>query len=100
MAKKVLSEDVLQRKKEQKEFEMELRNNPINRRSNWLNFIAFFLPIWGIFAIFFDLYKYPKRSKSIFKVVIVSMSMQICFLLLCYLFLFDYIGQICLSLLG
>lgn len=100
MPNKVLLEEKIRMKEEQKEFVKELRNNPINKRSGWLNFIAFFIPIWGVFAIFFDLYKYPKRSKSMFKVVIVSMSMQICFLLLCYLFLFDYIGQICLSLLG
>lgn len=74
--------------------------NTLNKRSLWLNFIAFFVPIWGIFVVFFDLYKYPKRAKSLFKVTLVAMIIQISFLIFCYLFLFDYIGNLCIVLFG
>ena len=83
-----------------KDYYKELQNNPVNKRSLWLNFIAFFVPIWGIFAVFFNLLKRPKRAKSLFKVTLVSIILQCSFLVFCYLFLFDYLGNLCITLFG
>ena len=58
-----------EKKQVQAEYMADLQNNPVNKRSLWLNFIAFFVPIWGIFAVFFNLLKRPKRAKSLFKVL-------------------------------
>ena len=89
-----------EKKRVQAEYMADLQNNPVNKRSLWLNFIAFFVPIWGIFAVFFNLLKRPKRAKSLFKVTLVSIILQCSFLVFCYLFLFDYLGTLCITLFG
>ena len=89
-----------EKKQVQAEYMADLQNNPVNKRSLWLNFIAFFVPIWGIFAVFFNLLKRPKRAKSLFKVTLVSIILQCSFLVFCYLFLFDYLGNLCITLFG
>lgn len=89
-----------EKKRVQAEYMAYLQNNPVNKRSLWLNFIAFFVPIWGIFAVFFNLLKRPKRAKSLFKVTLVSIILQCSFLVFCYLFLFDYLGNLCITLFG
>lgn len=89
-----------EKKRVQAEYMADLQNNPVNKRSLWLNFIAFFVPIWGIFAVFFNLLKRPKRAKSLFKVTLVSIILQCSFLVFCYLFLFDYLGNLCITLFG
>ena len=89
-----------EKKRVQAEYMADLQNNPVNKRSLWLNFIAFFVPIWGIFAVFFNLLKRPKRAKSLFKVTLVSIILQCSFLVFCYLFLFDYLGDLCITLFG
>lgn len=77
-----------------------LRENPLNKRSIWLNIIAFFIPILGLFWYFYYLLKCPKRSKSLMVTVIISMIFQISFIIFCYLFLFDYLGVLCIKLFG
>lgn len=77
-----------------------LRENPSNKRSIWLNIIAFFIPILGLFWYFYYLLKCPKRSKSLMVTVIISMIFQISFIIFCYLFLFDYLGVLCIKLFG
>ena len=89
-----------EKKRVQAEYMADLQNNPVNKRSLWLNFIAFFVPIWGIFAVFFNMLKRPKRAKSLFKVTLVSIILQCSFLVFCYLFLFDYLGNLCITLFG
>ena len=89
-----------EKKRVQAEYMADLQNNPVNKRSLWLNFIAFFVPIWGIFAVFFNLLKRPKRAKSLFKVTLVSIILQCSFLVFCYLFFFDYLGNLCITLFG
>ena len=89
-----------EKKRVQAEYMADLQNNPVNKRSLWLNFIAFFVPIWGIFAVFFNLLKRPKRAKSLFKVTLVAIILQCSFLVFCYLFLFDYLGNLCITLFG
>ena len=89
-----------EKKRVQAEYMADLQNNPVNKRSLWLNFIAFFVPIWGIFAVFFNLLKRPKRAKSLFKVTLVSIILQCSFLVFCYLFLFDYLGNLCITMFG
>ena len=89
-----------EKKRVQAEYMADLQNNPVNKGSGWLNFIAFFVPIWGIFAVFFNLLKRPKRAKSLFKVTLVSIILQCSFLVFCYLFLFDYLGNLCITLFG
>ena len=89
-----------EKKRVQAEYMAYLQNNPVNKRSLWLNFIAFFVPIWGIFAVFFNLLKRPKRAKSLFIVTLVSIILQCSFLVFCYLFLFDYLGNLCITLFG
>lgn len=77
-----------------------LRDNPSNKKSVWLNIIAFIIPILGVFWCFYYLLKCPKRSKSMLKVVGVSMIFQVSFIVFCYLFLFDFLGNLCLTLFG
>lgn len=77
-----------------------LRENSSNKRSIWLNIIAFFVPILGLFWYFYYLLKCPKRSKSLMVTVIISMIFQISFIIFCYLFLFDYLGNLCIKLFG
>lgn len=89
-----------EKKRVQAEYMADLQNNPVNKRSLWLNFIAFFVPIWGIFAVFFNLLKRPKRAKSLFKVTLVAIILQCSFLVFCYLFLFDYLGNLCITMFG
>lgn len=88
------------RKKVQKEYLADLRDNPANKRSLWLNFIAFFIPIWGIFAAFAYLVKCPKRAKGLFITCIIAFILQGAFLVFCNMFLFDYLGRICITLFG
>ena len=83
-----------------REYMKELQDNPVNKRSLWLNFIAFFIPIWGIFAGFFNLAKRPKRAKSLFITTIFGFIWQAALLWFCYSFLFDYLGQICITMFG
>ena len=87
-------------KRIQDEYIKSLQNNPVNKRSLWLNFIAFFIPVWGIFAGFFNLLKRPKRAKSLFLTCIVAFILQGAFLAFCYMFLFDYLGSICITMFG
>lgn len=63
----------------------------LNKGSFWLNIIAFFIPIWGIFCIFFDLYKYPKRSCSVFISTFLGLVIQITIILFVYFQLYDLI---------
>lgn len=65
----------------------------LNKGSIWLNIIAFFIPIWGIFCIFFDLYKYPKRSRSVFIATLVGLIIQIMLVLFIYFQLYEYIEK-------
>ena len=88
------------RQKIQKDYLKELRDNPANKRSLWLNFIAFFIPIWGIFASFAYLVKCPKRAKGLFITTIIALILQIAFIVFCNMFLFDYIGRILVTMLG
>ena len=51
------SVDISKNKKQiYKDYMKELQDNPVNKRSLWLNFIAFFIPIWGIFLYIFLLF--------------------------------------------
>lgn len=86
--------------KVQKEYLAELRENPANKRSLWLNFIAFFIPIWGIFAAFAYLVKCPKRAKGLFITSIIAFILQGAILVFCNMFLFDYLGRICITMFG
>lgn len=88
------------RKKIQKDYLKELRDNPANKRSLWLNFIALFIPIWGIFAAFAYLVKCPKRAKGLFITSIIAFILQGGILVFCNMFLFDYLGNICISMFG
>lgn len=88
------------KKKIQKAYLKELRDNPANKRSLWLNFIAFFIPIWGIFAAFAYLMKCPKRAKGLFITCAVAFILQAAFLVFCDMFLFDYLGEWCVTIFG
>lgn len=88
------------KKKVQKAYLRSLRDNPANKRSLWLNFIAFFVPIWGIFAAFAYLMKCPKRAKGLFITCVVAFILQGAFMVFCNMFLFDYIGEWCLTIFG
>lgn len=77
-----------------------LRENPSNKRSIWLNIVAFFIPVLGLFWYFYYLLKCPNRSKSLFRTIIISLIFQIGFIILCYLFLFEFLGNICITLFG
>ena len=77
-----------------------LRENPSNKRSIWLNLVDFFIPVLGLFWYFYYLLKCPNRSKSLFKTIIISLIFQIGFIILCYLFLFEFLGNICITLFG
>lgn len=95
------SVDISKNKKQiYKDYMKELQDNPVNKRSLWLNFIAFFIPIWGIFAGFFNLAKRPKRAKSLFKTTVFGFIWQAALLWFCYSFLFDYLGNICITMFG
>lgn len=87
-------------RKIQREYITDLQNNPANKRSLWLNFIAFFIPIWGIFAAFAYLVKCPKRAKGLFITCVVAFILQGAFIAFCYMFLFDYLGRICITMFG
>lgn len=89
-----------EKKRVQAEYMADLQNNPVNKGSGWLNFIAFFIPVWGIFAAFFNLVKRPKRAKSLFVTCTIAFILQGAFLLFCYMFLFDYLGRICITMFG
>lgn len=78
----------------------EIRNNKNNKSSGWLNFIAFFIPFWGIFAIFYYLVKAPKKSKGILKAVIFSLLFQVLFFVICKIFLFDILSDLCITWIG
>ena len=95
--KKLIREE---KKRLQAEYIADLQNNPVNKGSGWLNFIAFFVPVWGIFAAFFNLVKRPKRAKSLFVTCTVAFILQGAFLAFCYMFLFDYLGRICITMFG
>ena len=88
------------RQKIQKDYLKELRDNPANKRSLWLNFIAFFIPIWGIFAAFSYQVKCPKRAKGLFITSIIAFILQGGIIVFCNMFLFDYLGRICVTMLG
>lgn len=88
------------RQKIQKDYLKELRDNPANKRSLWLNFIAFFIPIWGIFAAFSYMVKCPKRGKSLLITTIIALILQGAFMVFCNMFLFDYLGRICVTMFG
>jgi hypothetical protein len=95
------SVDISKNKKQiYKDYMKELQDNPVNKRSLWLNFIAFFIPIWGIFAGFFNLAKRPKRAKSLFITTVFGFIWQVALLWFCYSFLFDYLGKICITMFG
>lgn len=86
---------------ELKEYIEELRTkSKTNKKSNWLNFIAFFIPIIGVFWVFYYLLKSPIRSKSLLKTIVVSIGLQISFFFFCYFFLFNYLGNLCINLFG
>lgn len=86
---------------ELKEYINELREkSTANKKSSWLNFIAFFIPMLGVFWVFYYLLKSPIRSKSLLKTVFVSLILQISFFFFCYFFLFNYLGSLCIALFG
>lgn len=101
---KLSKEDKLALKKEKnkanKEYYASLKENPSNKRSVWLNIVAFFIPIIGVFWCFYYMLKCPKRSKSLLKTVIISMIFQVSFIIFCYLFLFEFLGSFCITLFG
>lgn len=76
-----------------KRIRREKKPRDLNKGSIWLNIIAFFIPIWGIFCIFFDLYKYPKRSRSVFIATLVGLIIQIMLILFIYFQLYEYIEK-------
>lgn len=91
----------IERKKKQKEYINSLREKEkYNRSSIWLNFIAFFIPVLGIFWGFFNLLKRPKRAKSLFIITFISLLLQSGLFIFCYMFLFDYLGNLCITLFG
>lgn len=100
LLKKQKKENRDARKKIQKEYLSDLRDNPANKRSLWLNFIAFFIPIWGIFAAFAYLVKCPKRAKGLFITSIIAFILQGGIIVFCDMFLFDYLGRICVTMFG
>ena len=100
LLKKQKKENRDARKKIQKEYLSDLRDNPANKRSLWLNFIAFFIPIWGIFAAFSYMVKCPKRGKSLLITTIIALILQGAFMVFCNMFLFDYLGRICVTMFG
>ena len=84
-----------------KEYIEVLRNDSTkNRKSSWLNFIAFFVPILGIFWVFYYLLKSPIRSESLLRTVGASLILQFSFLFFSYFFLFDYLGRLCIYMFG
>ena len=89
-----------EKKQVQAEYMADLQNNPANKRSLWLNFIAFFIPIWGFFAAFAYLVKCPKRAKSLFITCIIAFILQGGIIVFCDMFLFDYLGRICVTMFG
>lgn len=76
-----------------KRIRREKKPRDLNKGSIWLNIIAFFIPIWGIFCIFFDLYKYPKRSRSVFIATLAGLIIQIMLILFIYFQLYEYIEK-------
>ena len=78
----------------------ELRFNENNKNSIWLNFLFFFIPIWGLFAIFYYLLKSPKRSKGILKWTILGILFQLMFIFSCKLFLFGVLSDYLITFLG
>lgn len=87
-------------KKVQKEEKEKFESTTLNRASLWDNFFGFLVPIWGIFVAFMNLQKYPKRSKSLFVCVAISMILQGVLLYFCYHSLFEYLGKLCVMLIG
>lgn len=100
LRKEQLKENRCIRQKIQKEYLKKLQDNPANKRSLWLNFIALFIPIWGIFATFAYMVKCPKRGKSLLITTIIALILQGAFLVFCHMFLFDYLGNICITMFG
>lgn len=72
----------------------------LNKTSIWDNCFGFLVPIWGIFVAFMNLYKYPKRSKSLFIATLLGVFIQSIILGVCFAFLFDYLGIWCIRLFG
>ena len=89
-----------EKKRVQAEYMADLQNNPANKRSLWLNFIAFFITIWGIFAAFSYMVKCPKRGKGLLITTIIALILQGAFMVFCNMFLFDYLGRICVTMFG
>lgn len=87
-------------KEVQKEEKRKFESMTLNKASLWNNFFGFLVPIWGIFVVFLNLQKYPKRAKSLLIWVCISMIFQIIFLYFCYHSFFEYLGKICIMLLG
>lgn len=78
----------------------EIQKNPLNKRSLWLNFIAFFLPLWGIFMGFYHLLRRPRRAKGLFIVSIISLIIQGIILLILYNYTFKALGAWFIVLFG
>lgn len=87
-------------KEVQREEKEKFESMTLNRVSLWDNFFGFLVPIWGIFVVFLNLQKYPKRAKSLLICVCISTIIQIIFLYFCYHSFFEYLGKICIMLLG
>lgn len=101
IAKNVRKFKRLEQKEEQRKYINDIREKEkYNKSSIWLNFVAFFVPALGIFWGFFNLLKRPKRAKSLFIITFISLILQTGIFIFCYMFLFDYLGNLCITLFG
>lgn len=75
-------------------------NKTLNKWSFWLNLLALLCPLWGIFCIFFDLYKYPRRSQGVLIFTILGFIIQLLIILFVYFRLFDLLNQYFILFLG
>lgn len=84
------------RKEDKKKFE----NVTLNKVSLWDNFFGFLVPIWGIFVVFLNMQKYPKRAKSLLIWVSISVILQSIFIYFCYNSFFEQLNKLCIMLFG
>ena len=71
-----------------------------DKRSFWLNLLAFILPCWGILGFFACLVKTPNRAIGVLIWTLWGLFFQLLFFITCKVFLFKLLGDFLIVIIG